>query len=588
MKYILRKKKKISFKLTLFIVSVFFALAAMVLWTFWFPSKSKKDFPDLIYSDKLILPKCFEKGGFYSDGFAVELGITSPDTRIFYSLDGTEPSLASNLYVHPFVISSKNNVQNNLATIPTSPRWKPPLGDVFKGIVLRAISVNDNNFKSAELVKNFFIDSRSTKRFSLPVICITMNEKDLFGYKQGIYVLGKSYGDKDNYIKKNIPLDLPWWEYPSNYLIRGDDSERLANIEFYEPKGTLGFESKVGVRINGNATRGFAQKSLRICFREKYGKESINYSLFSSNPIRKYNSFILRNSGNDWDKTMFRDAFMQSLMKNTHLDIQDYCPSVVFINGEYWGIHNIRERFDENYLMNKYQISNDSITILELAGALSYGKKGDENEFKKLLKFVENNDLSIEQNYEYVSSRIDLESFSDFLIANIYFCNSDWPNNNVKFWRYKSSTNLDCCSVKDGRWRWMLYDTDWGFGYNIKSTPDNNLLEKAKTTGSIGILFGSLIANKKFSQQFIQRFQYHLNFTFNSTSVIALIDKMQKTLAPEIQEHIDRWRVIGSYGQWLENVEVLRDFAIKRPEIQAQQLNDFFNLKGNKRVFVKK
>ena len=113
---------------------------------------------------------------------------------------------------------------------------------------------------------------------------------------------------------------------------------------------------------------------MRIGFDKKYGTGQLNYKLFTNDDITNFNSFLLRNSGNDWDKTMFRDAFMQALMKNTNVDIQDYRPSIVFINGEYWGIHNIRERFDEYYLANKYRLSPDSVTILELSGKLLRGK----------------------------------------------------------------------------------------------------------------------------------------------------------------------------------------------------------------------
>ncbi|MCX6297381.1 MAG: CotH kinase family protein, partial [Bacteroidetes bacterium] len=172
--------------------------------------------------------------------------------------------------------------------------------------------------------------------------------------------------------------------------------------------------------------------------------------------------------------------------------------------------------------------------------------------------------------------------------ANIYFCNSDWPNNNVKFWRYKTDQPICNTSIRDGRWRWMLYDTDWGFGYNTLSTPDNNLLEKAKNTGSVGTLFSSLINNKQFLALFIHRFQYDLNEFFYTSSVIAQIDKMQKTLAPEMQEHIDRWRAIGSYDTWLSNIETMRNFAIKRPEIQTSQINDFFHLQGADRISINK
>jgi hypothetical protein len=584
MKQIKKRDRRVSWKFKVITSVVLILLVLAFVFTIP-PIKNTKDVPDLTYSAQVSAPACAPDGGFYSNAFALKLIATTPGTLVYYTLDGTEPTLASALYTHPLVIAMEN-ASNHLSVIPTSPRWKPPIGDVFRGTVLRAIAVDNKKLKSAELVRTFFIDEKSAKRYSFPVVVLTVNEKDFFGYKKGIYVLGKSYGDKDNYIRKNISLDLPWWEYPSNYLMRGEDAERSAHIGFYEPDGKLGFESAVGVRINGNATRGYAQKSLRICFNKKYGQAVLNYNLFPGQDVKNFNSFILRNSGNDWDKTMFRDGLMQSLMKNTHLDIQADRPSVVFINGEYWGIHNIRERFDENYLANKYHVSIDSITILELGGNLSYGKKGDEKEFKELLNFVKLNDVSKIQNYEYLKTKIDIESFSDFLIANIYYCNSDWPNNNVKFWRYKTWKPADSISAKDGRWRWMLYDTDWGFGYNTLSTPDNNLLEKARKTGSVGILFNTLIKNKDFVLQFTKRFQELLNTNFNTQKVIAQIDSMEKIMAPEMQEHIDRWRIIGSYSKWLSNVDVMKEYATKRPKIQAEQLNTFFNLKGSQMISI--
>ncbi|HEX8514888.1 MAG TPA: CotH kinase family protein [Bacteroidia bacterium] len=560
-------------------------LAVLLPFQVFFITDDKKNDSPLKLSPQVTVPECSMESGFYDTELTVKLG-TIPGQRIFYSLDGSEPSMLSEEYKEPVIILAKNNASNELSLIPTSPRWKPPISDVFKGTVLRAIAVDEkNNKKSAEVIRTFFIDGKGRSRYSLPVFSITANKKDLFGHNNGIYVLGKNYGDKNQYAKKNIRLDLPWWEYPSNYLEKGDDSERPVNIDFIE-KDAKGFTASAGIRIHGNATRGFAQKSLRVSFRAKYGQEALVYPLFKGS-VKRIQSFVLRNSGNDWDKTMFRDGFMQSLMKKSNLDIQEYRPSIVFINGEYWGIHNIRERFDEDYLVNKYLVSKDSICILEMSGLLAYGKKEDEKTFKKLLDFIKTRDLSDKNNYEYICSKLDLESFCDFLIANIYFCNSDWPNNNVKFWRYKSESG-GSSNIKDGKWRWMLYDTDWGFGYNNLSTPDNNLLEKARTTGSVGILFNGLLQNNEFKEKFIDRFQEHLNTTFYPPHVISLIDEMQQELAPEMQEHINRWRVIGSYRQWMSNVEVLRDYARKRPAFQIKQLNDFFDLPEGKRLLERK
>lgn len=585
MKAILRTKKQLSFKLKIFISLIVFISLISFFISLKFSGTSKDDFPKLHFSEKIEKPECIPSAGFYNSSVSIKLISSRPNERIFYTIDGSEPSLASTVYDQPFSLENRSADRNYLSAIPTSPRWKPPIGDVYRGTVLRAIAVDDKNGKSRELVSTFFVND-ADKKYTLPVFSITVNHKDLFGFNKGIYVLGNNYIDKDNYTRKNLPLDLPWWEYPANYLMRGMDAERDAYIEFFEPNGKLGFESTVGLRINGNATRGFAQKSLRVCFREKYGKTKLVYDLFDNKKNTEHSSFILRNSGNDWNKTMFRDAFMQSLMKNSFIDIQDYRPSIVFINGEYWGIHNIRERFDEHYLSNKYHLDVDSITILELSGKLFQGKKEDEDLFSELIDFVKKNDLAIDKNYEFVKSKIDIRSFTDFMIANVYFCNSDWPNNNVKFWRYDSQA--DSLFTKDGRWRWMLYDTDWGFGYNALSTPGSDLLDKATKVGSVGVLFGGLIKNKTFVNEFLARFQYHLNSTFKSSDVVGKIDEMQNVLKPEIQEHIARWRAIDSYAAWLANVDVLRSFAIQRPQFQVNQLNVFFNLKGDKQITLEK
>jgi hypothetical protein len=585
MKQIKKQSAKISTQLKVVGALIIVCLLLSCLITLNFVGTSKKETPALHHSPGLTAPECDKRGGFYKSALILKLKSTNLRSRIYYTVDGSEPSLESIEYTTPFTIDTYTSVGKKLADIPTSPRWKPPLGEIYRGTILRAIVVDDKNNKSEELIRSFFIDERGNQRYSFPVISLCINEKDFFGYNKGIYVMGKNYGDKNNYIRKNVPLDLPWWEYPSNYLMHGEDAERTAHIEFYEPDGHLGFETNAGIRINGNATRGFAQKSLRVSFGQKYKKEQLVYDLFANKQQLAYNAFILRNSGNDWDKTMFRDAFMQSLMKDTNLDIQDYRPSIVFINGEYWGIHNIRDRFDQYYLANKYHIPADSLTILELNGRVISGNKNNASAFSSLLDFVKHHKLSDSVNYEYVNSKIALESFMDFIIANVYFCNSDWPNNNVKFWRYDGKSDQHPC---DGRWRWMLYDTDWGFNYNGLSTPRSDILDKALTEGSTGILFSALLENNTFRKEFLSRFQFHLNNTFYSPSVVEKINQFGTVLEPEIKEHINRWRVIGSYQQWKNNIEGMIDFAKQRPQLQADQLNVFFHLHGSESITVKK
>ncbi|MFL5763746.1 MAG: CotH kinase family protein [Bacteroidia bacterium] len=552
----------------------FFLIAGLL--SFYFALKysgAPKEFPLLHKDDLLESPLCDHRGGFYPGSVTVRLSSALPSSTIYYTTDGSEPGLGSEKYEGSISIDENTSGQPRLAYIPTSPRWKPPLGNVLKGTTLRAIAVAGGR-KSRELVRTFF-NSENALPTGLPVVCLTVNEADLFGYKNGIYVLGKNYEDKSDYIKKNIPLDLPWWSYPSNYMKKGSNAERPVHLEFFEPGGKEGFEADAGVRINGNKTRGFGQKSLRICFDKKYGTEALDYPVFADADYHKFGSLILRNSGNDWDKTMFRDAFMQELMVASDLDIQRNRTSVVFINGEYWGIHNIRERIDEHYFEYKHHLSTDSIVILESGGKLLFGHKKDPEEFQELLAYVRAHDLSDPAAYDYVAKRIDLRNFMDFIIASVYFCNTDWQE---KFWKYRTSIPAgDSVYAGDGRWRWVLYDTDYGFGFAGPGAINADLLETARTTGTIGLIFSNLLKNPEFRSGFKKRFEYHLDNTFKPERVVAKINAFHDSFEPEMSRHIDRWRSIGTVDKWELNVEELRTFARNRPAIQEKQLEKFLS-----------
>jgi hypothetical protein len=552
---------------------VFFIVVVSALLSVKFAESEKATDPVLTTDADLQSPVASQKSGFYPSPVVVDLS-SDPGSEIYYTLDGSEPSMKSMLYKGSVLITGNVDDPLNLALIPTSTRWKPPLNDIYKGSVLRAISVSHDNKKSRELIQTFFINDSSKRRYSLPVIAITVNPDDLFGYSKGIYIMGKRYEDKDYYIKKNLSLNMPWWDYPSNYRKRGENSGRYAHVELFDTTGHV-MEMNSVIRINGNATRGFSQKSIRVSLHEDYNNKTQGIKIFADSNITRVNSFVLRNSGNDWDKTMFRDAFMQSLMKGSELDLQDCSFVIVFINGEYWGIHDLRQRLDNNYLSNKYSLGKDSLVILEFEGRLVYGKKKDEKEFADFLKMVNKADLSNNDVYRLIQRQIDIQSFMDFIIANVYFCNGDWPNNNVKFWRFRNNKGSDSLGVRDGRWRWMLFDTDWGFGYSGSNAYEMNLLEKATRTGSVGVLFRALLKNREFVESFNERFQYHLNTRFKTERVLTAIDNFQHLLAPEMQEHIDRWRAIGSYEKWMANVDDLREFARKRPAIQKKQLAKF-------------
>lgn len=518
---------------------------------------------------KELSPPAFSKpAGFYELPFALALSAEAGND-IYYTLNSSTPGNGSILYTGPLTIWDRSSLENTLSGIPTSPRYKRPWERVPKATVIRSIKVANGKIKSEVVTNTYFVGLS----FSLPVISLVTDSQNLFGYKDGIYIMGKAFDDKDNYARKNIPLDSPWWDFPANYRSRGDNSERPVNLQFFGFSKEA-FSADAGVRISGNATRGFSQKSLRIAFRKQYGKESLDQRLLPEGGAASYRSLVLRNSGNDWDKAMMRDPFMQSLLRgHTSLDLQASRPVILFINGEYWGIHHLTERLDEDYLAAHYKVDPKQTAIVENNGTVFHGFESDAGDFLDMIEFVSTNDLSDPAKYQTVTQLIDIDNLVDYLVAEIFFVNTDWPNNNVRAWRYTGQEVPDSIHPLDGRWRWMVSDLDWGFGYTSSDSWTIDMFTRLNEhPGAIGRLYRGLSANAEFTNKFESRFMFHLETTFEPGRVLRKLDEMTKSLRPEMDSHIARWRVPRSVNQWEDNIEVMRNFAQQRPRVVREQL----------------
>ncbi len=243
------------------------------------------------------------------------------------------------------------------------------------------------------------------------------------------------------------------------------------------------------------------QKSVRIFARKEYGDEFINYKIFPEKEIRKFSSLVLRNGGYpEFRSTMFRDGFMQTLIsEEMDLETQAYRPCIVYVNGEYWGIFNIREKQNEEYLKENNGIDPNNLDILENNMNVV---EGDKSHYEHMLDFIRSNDLSIQSNYDSLKQWMDIDNYLNYQIAQIYFANNDWPANNIKYWRPKTD---------DGKWRWMLFDVDGGFGLNANY--DFNSIEYATAEDSklwnnspwSTFLFRNLLKNNEFADEFFTK-----------------------------------------------------------------------------------
>ncbi len=562
-------------------------------------------------------------GGFYSEPFQLSITHPDPDVTIIYTLDGSYPdinnlegttymyknlypmgpplyhSYTSHIYSEPIEIYDRSVEPDKLSQIASTPFGASgyiPQKPIQKVTVVRAIAIKPEAICPLPETHTYFIDT-TIQSFSLPIVSIIIQENELFDYFKGVYTAGY---DADLWSQNNPGSDFTWF-FPGNYNRRGFMWEYPANFEFFTGDKTNGvLNQKVGIRIHGGGTRSFPMKSFRVYARDLFGYPELRYPFFGSDKSESFKTLILRNSGNDFPTdmwgpssvigTMFRDAAIQEIMKHLNLDTQGYLPVIVFMNGEFWGIHNIRERYDKYYLEKEYEVDPDNIDLLTSDSEI---KGGDDVHYKATLAYIKKYGLKEDQHYNYITTRIDVENFADFQIANIFAANTDWPGNNNDYWRLRTSEYLPEAKYgHDGRWRWMLFDTDFGFGLWHGSNHNTIILATEEGTeiwpnpAWSTFLLRNLLENESFRKYFINRFADLLNTVFLPDRMIRIIYELKKQLEPEIPMHLKRWKPESEISDWFRSVDVMIDFSKQRPDLQREHIRDFFGLNKIVNIFL--
>jgi hypothetical protein len=570
-------------------------------------------------------PRFSRAGGFYNTGFDLFLSSTDLGAEIRYTLDGSEPTTNSPAFTAALAVRDRSGESNLLSMISGTSTanqhtdgWFPPNGTVNKATVVRARSFRAGAWPSPIETHTYFVFSNAAQRYALPVISLAINSNDLFNYTTGIYVLGKVFTDYTN----AHPGEFLTGHTPANYTQRGDAWERRAHLEYFEgsvngivisasgqeapgeadmtipltdPSAT--FAQNVIVDIQGQSSRSFRQKSLGVKARgDSPPANTIAYELWpgladrAGRAMTEFPNLRLANSGNDWNETLFRDALCHRICAPTGIDTLAYRPMVVFLDGEYWGIHNAREQLDPLYFERHYGVPRDEVVICETIGTLVDGRPGDQQHFLLMRAFIETNDMTNPANYAWVQTQMDVRNFIAYQASEIYIANADWPHNNIRFWRKRTAQfETNAPSGHDGRWRWALFDTDlsyahsWSGGYG-----DNTLAAALNPAGRPGInapwstlIFRRLMTNSEFRREFINTYADHLNSTFKENRADTLINEMQSVIAGSMPEHIQRWRTMGnSWITWSNNVRSMRTFASQRPINCRQHLVTQLGLGG--------
>lgn len=504
-------------------------------------------------------------GNFFNE--EINLSITPPikNAKIYYSIDGSTPDQNSLEYQEPITVDQARTFKFAL-------------------------------YKNAkQLGKIQTHDVFINTKHQLAVISLSTDPVNLWDKDLGIYT-------EENFANKGQEWEIPGF------------------LNFYEEDGHLGFSREVGIRIHGGGTRGLPQKSLRILIKNEQGNETLNYPLFPENKTQSFNSFILRNAGGDWSAAFLRDSLMHEIIEDANLsiDLQDYRPAVLYLNGQYWGLYDIRERYDQDYFANNYKADPKRVSIYSIPHDTGVNRglieldEGKDNGGTKLYEqlFDDTKRCLGCASLDYLKQYLDLANYRDYLIAQFHYNNYDWPYGNAKLWRYETNAfEPNAPYGLDGRFRWLMFDLDVGFGAGKNNEEEVQKAAQANPYQDRLIddrfPFRNLIYDHSFANDFLNKYADLLNTVFKYENMAKKIDQLASAIDAEMPREIAKWhnketwkgiiddqetlvkiKVIPSYEDWQKQINLLKTMAYWRPQYMKEYTLKFFKLSGLSNITV--
>ena len=466
--------------------------------------------------------------GFYTSDVVVSIDDVDPMTTVYYTLDGSEPDNTSTVYTGPFTISNTT--------------------------VVKAIAYHSD-----------------------PAIPVSFTDYSTFFIN-------------DNHTMKVIS-------------IAGDDVEDLLDGDFNEPRGSFELFDESGERVgdvtgefnkHGNDSWAYDQRGIDFIARDQFGDDyavkNELFDMFNLTNRDRFQRLILKAAANDnypfeFGGAMIRDAYVHtwSGLADLEMDERTYEPCILYVDGQYWGVYEIREKVDDHDFTDEYYDQDlFDIDFIKTWGG-TWEEYGSWDDWYVLRDYIENNDMSDPDNYAWVEERLNVLSMIDYIILHAHNVSADWLNWNTAWWRGR---NPDGDALK---WRYILWDEDATFGHYINYTgiPDQGagadpcdpeeIDEFTDFEGHIA-MFSDLLENEDFLTLYISRYADLNNTFFNCDFMIPLLDSMIMRLAPEMPRHVDRWG--GSISEWEDNVQNLRDFIETRCTIIDEAIVDCYEDEG--------
>lgn len=527
---------------------------------------SSNEEAEILSAVELEEPVFSMESGFYEKPF--ELSITAAaDEVVYYTLDGSAPTPGAMQYQGSLEIGDASEQENIYASrTDLSPtRSYVPSFKVDKATIVRAVSYNrEKDVISKIVTKVYFVGYDQKAEYDdLPVISLVTNADNLFDPERGIYANGQAFEEykADGGLQDGELLDSfvdeegeqRFLYTASNAFNDGKEWEREAAFTYFDENHQYCFEQNVGIQVAGQSTRATPKKSFSIYGRSIYDENAIFPCEFF--PDTSYSSIKLRNGGNNNDSAVITDAFLEELALPRNVSVQRSRPCVLFLNGEYWGIYNIRERYREEYLRNHFGVSEGNVWIVD-SGAVRVGGESAQQAYENMVSMVTECDFSFDDVYEMTGEYIDIQSLIDYCCINLYVNNTDvYMDANTAVWR---TAEPEDTQYGDGRWRWMVFDLDVTLQRSSDDTTEW-MNEYALLTDP---MVESLMRNERFRKQFC------LTFMDIGNTVYAY-EVVHEKLA-QWKEVYER-QIVKSHRRFFDG-----DFSEDEFEGYMREIDDFF------------
>jgi len=463
----------------------------------------------MLYDSRAKAPEFSVKGGIFDDGERVQLTLSAqPGTHIYYTLDSSDPTQESMLYTGPITLTDTT--------------------------IVRAAVFGSNVYPSYIETQSYLFGIDHTVR----VVSVVSDPEGLFSDETGIMVLGANALNEEPYTGANF-----WQEW-----------ERGANVEIFETDGTTMVSQGCSVRLHGANSRKRSQKSLVVSARLTYDeKNRFHASLFSDRDYTEYQSFVLRACGQDGEMSRLRDTVIGQLTADTRVFYQESEICVVYINGEYWGHYDMREKANR-FAMAAFEGWEDSYwTSIVVNHDLVV--RGSDQTYAELMEWIAGRQEATDADIAYVETIVDLDNYLDWMCIMIYSANQD-----VGLRRYRNT------EAADDRWKWVLFDLDYAF-YNDTDSVRRWLDPAGAGAHNVADnrLFVYVMKNPAVRDRFLTRFGQLVTGPWRSENVVAAMQAQYELMLPEMSKHFERWTEIDM-DRWQKYVDKLIEYAGTRDE----------------------